>query len=166
MNLEILRNRMQLKYYSNLIKYCKKSNSKYEIFLKKYKDLNKLDETLTESENIKISNSEEKKNDLSNKNDSSESQEVIYSDDYLYKRPWTKLSNVHKIIKLKEFISKLLIDDQSEKDNLKNQIVKLVNCKILTKKDKVKYDSIKGRVIAIPMLSYKDNKYQLKKLKV
>jgi hypothetical protein len=166
MNLEILANKMQIKYYSNLIKYCKKSNSKYEIFLKKYKDLNELDETLTESESIKLSNTEEIIKDSSNKNNSSESQEVIYSDDYLYKRPWTKLSNVHKIIKLKEFISKLLIDDQDEKDNLKKQIVKLVNCKVLTKKDKVKYDNIKGRVIAIPMLTYKNKKYQLKKIKV
>ena len=164
MNLEILANKMQIKYYSNLIKYSKKSNSNYELFLKKYKDLTELDETLTESESIKLSNKEENTKDIISENNSSESQEIVYSDDYLYKRPWTKLSNVHKIIKLKEFISKLLIDNQDEKDSLKKEIVKLVNCRVLTKKDKVKYDSVKGRVIAIPMLTYKNNKYQIKKL--
>ena len=164
MNLEILANKMQVKYYSNLIKYSKKSNSKYEIFLKKYKDLTELDETLTESESIKLSSKEEINNDSISQNNSSESQEIVYSDDYLYKRPWTKLSNIHKIIKLKEFISKLLIDNQNEKDTLKKEVVKLIHCKVLTKKDKVKYDSIKGRVIAIPMLTYKNNKYQIKKV--
>ena len=164
MNLEILANKMQIKYYSNLIKYSKKSNSKYEVFLKKYKDLTELDETLTESESIKQSAKEEVNNDSVSQNNSSESQEVVYSDDYLYKRPWTKLSNIHKIIKLKEFISKLLIDNQDEKDTLKKEVVKLVHGKVLTKKDKVKYDSVKGRVIAIPMLTYKNNKYQIKKV--
>tara|TARA_B100000161_G_C33491685_1_gene387360 strand:- start:248 stop:745 length:498 start_codon:yes stop_codon:yes gene_type:complete len=164
MNLEILANKMQIKYYSNLIKYSKKSNSKYELFLQKYNELNDLNDTLTESEVIKLSNNDNlENNDQVNQNNSSESQEIVYSDDYLYKRPWTKLSNIHKIIKLKEFISKLLIDDQDEKDNLKKQIVKLVHCKVLTKKDKVKYDSVKGRVIAIPILTYKNNKYQIKK---
>ena len=166
MNLEILANKMQIKYYSNLIKYSKKSNSKYELFLQKYNELNDLNDTLTESEVIKLSNNDNlENNDQVNQNNSSESQEIVYSDDYLYKRPWTKLSNIHKIIKLKEFISKLLIDDQDEKDNLKKQIVKLVHCKVLTKKDKVKYDSVKGRVIAIPILTYKNNKYQIKKSK-
>lgn len=167
MNLEILSNKMQIKYYSNLIKYSKKSNSKYDFFLKKYKDLTELDETLTESESIKLSSKEENTKDENvSGNNSLESQEVeiVYSDDYLYKRPWTKLSNIHKIIKLKEFISKLLIDNQDEKDSLKKEIVKLVRCKVLTKKDKVKYDSVKGRVIAIPMLTYKNKKYQIKQL--
>ena len=70
--------------------------------------MTELDETLTESESIKLSNKEENTKDIASENNSSESQEIVYSDDYLYKRPWTKLSNVHKIIKLKEFIGKLV----------------------------------------------------------
>lgn len=170
MNLDLLINKMQVKYYSNLMKDTSKSNPKYNHFLTKFNELNKMDLTETEKKMSKNSplefknSPDESKNifDEEEKNESSESKEVVYSDDYLYKRSWTKLSNVHKIIKLKEFIGKLLIDDKDEKDILKKEIINLVNSKKLTKKDKVKYDSIKGRVIAIPNLTYKNGKYVLK----
>ena len=177
MNLDLLINKMQVKYYSNLMKDTSKSNPKYNYFLTKFNELNKMDLTETEKKLSKNSpqefknsahefkNSPQKSKNIfeeEEKNESSESKEVVYSDDYLYKRSWTKLSNVHKIIKLKEFIGKLLIDDKDEKDLLKKEIINLVNSKKLTKKDKVKYDSIKGRVIAIPNLTYKNGKYVLK----
>ena len=37
--------------------------------------------------------------------------DIIYSDEYIYKKPWNKLNNIHKIIKLKEFINTLHFDD-------------------------------------------------------
>ena len=50
-----------------------------------------------------------------------------------------------------------------EKEKLKNDLAILVKNRYLTKKDKVKYDEVKGKVIAIPVLSYKNGKYFIKK---
>jgi len=153
MDLDVLSNKLEMKYYQNLIKSSKPSDSNYKLYLAKYQELSKIDDNNTETESIKLKEEE---------NNSSESQGLVYSDDYLYKKPWTKLSPVHKIIKLKEFISNLLINSQEEEERLKREITKLVNSKILTKKDKVNYDNVKGRVISIPILIYKNNKYIIK----
>ena len=155
MNLEVLSNNLEIKYYKNIINYCKKSNTDYQYFDKKLKELKNIEASITESETA-ASNHE-------NQNNTSESKEVVYSDDYLYKKKWTKLSNVHKIIKVKEFVSKLLIDNKTDKDNLKNELIGLIKSRYLTKKDKVKYDESKGKVIAIPVLTYKNGKYSIKK---
>lgn len=155
MNLDLISNKIKIKYYNNLIKYCKKTNNNYKMFSKQLVKLQEINDTITESEDTM--------SQIDKENNTSESKEIIYSDDYLYKKPWTKLSNVHKIIKVKEFVSKLLIDDKEDKDNLKRELVKLIKIRYLTKKDKVKYDSSKGRVIAIPVLSFKNGKYIIKK---
>ena len=34
--------------------------------------------------------------------------DMKYSDEYIYKKPWNKLNNIHKIIKVKEFVNNLL----------------------------------------------------------
>ena len=47
----------------------------------------------------------------------------------IFIKKWTKLSNIHKIIKIKEFVSKLLIDNNVDRDNLKNELVELVKSK-------------------------------------
>ena len=110
----------------------------------------------SESDTKKTDNLSEDSEDNSNPKDSTDS---IYNDDYLYKKPWTKLANIHKIIKVKEYINKLLISKVEDKDKLKETLVKLINNKILTKKDMVKYDNINGRIISIPKLVFKNNKY-------
>ena len=152
MNLENLILNLEEKYHNNIMSYCKKINIDCDIVING-KNLNKVDNNISETENS-TSNVIEKTN-------SSESKEIVYSDDYLYRKPWSKLSSVHKIIKLKEFISKLLINDKNEMESLKNNMAKLVHDKTLTKKDKVKYDDANGRVIAIPILTYKNGKYQI-----
>ena len=133
-------NQFEIKYYNNLIKYSKKYNIDYYIFNNILKNLNdeKIELSITETEVIK---------------------DIEFSDDYLYKKQWTKLSNIHKIIKIKEFVSKLLIDNESNKETLKDNLVQLIHNKYLTKKDKVKYDMVNGRIIAIPVLNFKDGKY-------
>lgn len=157
MNIEKLSNNLEIKYYKNIINYCKKSNIEHIKFENKLKQMKNLELSISESETVESVNENE------NKNNTSESKEIVYSDDYLYKRKWTKLSNVHKIIKVKEFVSKLLIDDKNDKDNLKNELIDLIKTRYLTKKDKVKYDETKGKVIAIPILTFKNGKYSIKK---
>lgn len=166
MNLEKLKNNFEIKYYKNIIKYCKKTNnSNIKLFEKYVDNLDNTTKIISESDtdsicSIKKSNIEK---DNTNDNNSSESKEIVYSDDYLYKKNWTKLSSVHKIIKIKEFVSHLLIDKKEDKEKLKNDLAILVKNRYLTKKDKVKYDEVKGKVIAIPVLSYKNGKYFIKK---
>ncbi len=148
MNIENIVKKLEVNYYQNLIDYCKQNNLNYKSF---NNSLNEAEKFLSsESETIKVSEKDG--------TESNNSKEVLFSDDYLFKRPWSKLSSIHKIIKIKEFISKLLVNTDEE-EILKNQATILVNKKILSKKDKVKYDSEKGVVIAIPILVHKNGKY-------
>ena len=78
---------------------------------------------------------------------------------YLYQKPWTKLTPIHKIIKIKEFVNKLLINDEEEKQILKDKLVEMVKNKSLTKKESVNYDSVKSKVVSITKLKYENGKY-------
>jgi len=165
MNLEILETKFNIKYYNNLIKYCKKTNNDYSVFKKQLSKMNNLENSLTESEvvdTIKIPTQHLTDDSKDNSSEVHEIPEVHYSEDYLYKRTWTKLTSVHKIIKMKEFVNKLLINNEQDKDELKKKLVGMIKTKKLTKKDQVKYDSINGRVIAVPILKYKNGKYIVK----
>lgn len=148
MNFEKIIEKFETKYYDNLINYCKINNLNYKNLQEKK------DSILSNLESEALSNSSEKETD-----------KLDYNEDYLYKKEWNKLQTVHKIVKLKEFISKLLIYDDNDKEKLTSEIIKLVHDKTLTKKDKVKYDSNLGIVIAISILSHKNGKYYLKKSK-
>lgn len=149
MELNILKNNLNLNYYKNLKKNCKNcdinENFLTEIIDNLENDLSKNESSIEESE-------------LKSENNNNE---VIYSEDYVYKKPWTKLNSVHKIIKIKEFVSKLLIEDKNDKIELINRLKFLVKNKIITKKDKVNYDKLKGRIISIPDLVYKNKKYYI-----
>ena len=112
-----------------------------------------------------IENFTEEKEDTETENiESSENKEVIYSEDYLYKKSWNKLSNIHKTIKLKEFVKKLPIKKEEDMKYLIKTMNRMVKKKKLTKKEHVNYDSINGKVISIPNLQYKDGKYFLKNI--
>ena len=173
MNIASLSNNLEIKYYKNVINHCKKSNIKCNKFENKLNDIKNSKLTISESENTESEKQNKKQNEDKNENqtedeprdenNTSELKEVVYSDDYLYKRKWTKLSNVHKIIKVKEFVSKLLIDDMKDKDILRDELVDLIKNRYLTKKDTVKYDETKGNVIAIPILTFKNGKYSINK---
>ena len=85
--------------------------------------------------------------------------DIIYSDEYIYKKPWNKLNNIHKIIKLKEFINTLHFDDIEMKKTLQIKLINMIKDKTLTKKADINYDIVNGSIIAIPMLQYINNKY-------
>jgi hypothetical protein len=89
----------------------------------------------------------------------SETVDLQYSEDeYLYKKPWTKLNNIHKIIKIKDYLRCLDLDKSVKKDLEKN-LVDLIKKKILTKKEKVNYSQIDGHIINIPNLDISKGKY-------
>jgi len=79
--------------------------------------------------------------------------------DYLYLKSWSKLTIIHKIIKIKEFINNLDIDNENEKEILKDKIIELIKNKKI--KIKINYDETKGKVISIPQLSFVNNTYIL-----
>ena len=87
--------------------------------------------------------------------------ETILTDDYVYKKLWNKLNNIHKIIKIKEFVNGIVIDDLEMKKLLKNQLVNMIKDKKLTKKSDIEYDHINGKIISIPSLQFKQNKYNI-----
>jgi len=147
MELKSLKHQLELKYYNNLDKSCIKSNLKDNYIKNKIKQLS------SNNENIILTTETETNNDLN---------KIVYSEDYLYKRSWTKLSTVHKIIKIKEYINQLLIENQIEKKKLEKELVFLIKNKVLTKKDKVKYNSVKGHIYSIPDLIYKNGIYSIK----
>ena len=103
--------------------------------------------------NIKLTNNIEPQLTIESESD------IIYSDEYIYKKPWNKLNNIHKIIKLKEFINTLHFDDIEMKKNLQIKLINMIKDKTLTKKADINYNIVNGSIIAIPMLQYINNKY-------
>lgn len=132
-------------YYENLLNVTNKIDIEND-WIKNLIDEYKNEINITETENL----------------ESSEKKDVAYSEDYLYKKTWNKLSYIHKVIKLKEFVQKLPIKYDQDRNNLIKHLNKLVKLKKLTKKDQVNYDSVNGRVISIPDLQYKNGKYFIK----
>jgi hypothetical protein len=142
---------LEINYLSNLIKACEKSGLDKDLLEHKLSKLN--EESETKQSNIKKNTS-----NLSLNNTESPTS-AQFSDDYLYLKPWTKLTAIHKIIKIKEFVNMLLIKDEKDKDELKEKLVDMVKNKIITKKDSVLYDSTKGKIISIPNLQFINGKY-------
>ena len=105
--------------------------------------------------------------DLENISSSNETEQVeteikekeVFQDNDHYKKPWTKLNVIHKILKMKEFINNLKDISTMDKEMLKEQLCQLIKDKVLSKKEKVNYDMVNGKIISLLDLQYKDNKY-------
>jgi len=150
-NIDAIEKSLEINYLTNLIKACDKNGLNKDLL--EYKKSKLSEESEINATNIKKCNS-----NLSLHNSDSPSKEQ-YSDEYLYLKLWTKLSAIHKIIKIKEYVNMLLITNVKDKDELKEKLIDLVKNKILTKKDTVLYDSTKGRIISIPNLQFLNGKY-------
>ena len=99
---------------------------------------------------------------ISEKKNEEESKKNIFqqNNEYMYKKPWNKLSEVHKIIKIKEYVKNQLgIIDKKYETELIKQLTKYIKNKILSKKKSVNYDMYKAKIISIPSLKYDGNKY-------
>ena len=146
-NIQNIQNLLEINYLTNLIKSCEKNglNKKY----------------ILEEKLLKLSQNSEIKNTIPSNisNTDSPTTSTQYTDDYLYLKPWTKLTAIHKIIKIKEYANMLLINNEKDKDELKEKLIDMVKNKIITKKDSVLYDSTKGKIISIPNLQFINGKY-------
>lgn len=139
MDINILKNSLNLKYYENLKNELIKNNINNDWVLDHINILQK-DSVIVKSPEIKIES----------------------NDDYLYKKAWNKLNQIHKVLKIKEFVKNLKINTEDESLLLYNELVELVKNKTLTKKESINYDEINGTIISISNLQYKDNKYYYK----
>ena len=150
---KILENQMEMTYINNLIKMCEKNNINKDMLIEKIKKLqqgknqsNESSDTVDTVDTI----------DAVSESHSSIKQ---YDDNYLYQKQWAKMAPIHKIIKIKEFINSLQINDSNQKQQLKDKLIEMVKNKTLTKKNSVEYDSINAKIINIPILQFKDEHY-------
>ena len=140
MDINILKNSLNLKYYENLKNELIKNNLNNDWITDYINTLQKESVIVIKSPEIKIES----------------------NDDYLYKKAWNKLNQIHKVLKIKEFVKNLKINTEDESLLLYNELVELVKNKTLTKKESINYDEINGTIISISNLQYKDNKYYYK----
>ena len=153
--IENIKKRIEVKYLQELIKQLSNDGSNYH--------LNSLQNLIINLKN----DIEEKKaiNQISNQKKSKANNIFDNLDQYMFNKPWNRLPEVHKLIKMKEYINKsLIIYDNEKKNILIKKVFAAVKQKKLTRKGSVNYDQVKGRIVAIPSLKYDKNKeeYYLK----
>jgi hypothetical protein len=144
MNIDLIIDELKVKYYKAIYKYTIKNGFELK-WLNEYID--KLNETIDTETQKNINTC------------SSETNSIIYTDTPIYKKPWTKLNIIHKTLKIKEFVNELKMDNEQDRQTLKNELISLLKNKVLTKKEKVKYDEHHGKLISLIDLQYKDGKY-------
>jgi hypothetical protein len=150
--LETLQLNLNIIYLNNLINGFSKLNINCENIKKK---LSKLNNNTHDIQTYSIS---EQKNkiitDMTEKG-ITETETI----DYLYLKPWSKLTQIHKIIKIKEFINNLNILDQTEKENITCKLIDQIKERKI--KNKINYDDTKGKILFISNLLLENDKYIL-----
>ncbi len=160
MEIDLITTKLDLKYYKALQYFLNKNGSNLDLNLdwlnKHIEDLSKKNQEEKNSDTLT-----EKKKDQSYQLHTSETEnhKQIFYDDDLYKKPWVKLNSIHKILKIKEFVNNLKINSEKDRSELKDELVTLIKTKILTKKEKVNYDEVTGKIISLTNLQYKNGKY-------
>nr|QFG74503.1 MAG: hypothetical protein [Megaviridae environmental sample] len=81
--------------------------------------------------------------------------DILYSEDYIYKKNWNKLNNIHKMIKIKEYINNNLNLSNNEKNTLVDQFEELIKSKKLKKND-IFYDVNNAKILSIDILNLKN----------
>ena len=160
MDIEFINKKLEIKYYESIKQSLEKMeideywlNNHLEKLCEDLSDESKLTETITEKKKEKeVINS-------SSETEKTENHKQIFADDDLYNKPWQKLNPIHKILKVKEFVNNLKMDSEKDRIKLKDELVGLIKDKVLTKKEKVKYDEVNGKIISLPNLQYKNGKY-------
>lgn len=156
--MNIIINKYQTKYYKNILNNLEKYNIENDLKYAIIDHLNKLN-TVTITETI-INTTDI--NDIVTESSIHHDENNTQSDEYnLYKKSWSKLNSIHKILKIKEFVNNLNIKSDIEKQILKDKLIELVKNKTLTKKGKIIYDEINGKIISIPNLQYNNGIYEL-----
>lgn len=148
--IEEIQRKIKVKHLQELIKKLNSDNNDFHI-----KDLQKIvkilkERSLQQNDYQQLSPS---KNVDNNKINSNKLFDNI--DQYMFNKPWNRLPEVHKLMKIKEYVNKsLIIYENEKKEKLISQMFTAVKQKKLTRKGSVNYDSINCRIISIPDLKY------------
>jgi hypothetical protein len=121
-----IQNYLQQNYYIELLNLSKQHNN--------YKFSNYLESKLTENEKI-LSESE-----------------TVYSDDFIFKKSWSKLHLTHKLIKVKQYVNTIHLD-KNERNILYKKISTMVKEKQIPNKD-IFYDVNTTKIIKIKNFSF------------
>ncbi len=156
MNVDLIQKDLNIKYYESIKTYLEKTNEIVPSWINTR--INNINDDIT-SEKATVTESINDKN-IKNEKVETDAMKQIYNTNDLYKKSWTKLNPIHKILKIKEFVNTLKINSEKERTELKEQLVNLIKMKILTKKEKVIYDETNGTIISLTNLQFKDGKYQ------
>lgn len=143
-NFEKIKLLLNIKYYKNLINICNKNNINSS-FLENKKN-NLLAQNINDN------------NISSNEPNITESDIISENIDYLYAKSWNKLNQIHKVIKIKEYINNLEINEHS-KEELREHLIEMIKDK--KKKNKINYDEVKCKIINITSLVFVDGKYKI-----
>jgi len=139
---ENIKENLYLKYLNNLKTSSNKLSMDTQLLNKKISDLSNT--LFSENKSPTIISDVNSETDILSENT-----------DYLFLKPWNKLNQIHKVIKIKEFLNNLECQSK-EKDFLKEQLIDFVKTK---KKVKFTYDEAKGKIISISALSFANGKY-------
>ncbi len=156
MELDLITNKLDLKYYKGLQSFLNKNGTNLE-WLNEF--IEELSKKIQDDKNSETQTEKKKDQTTHSLSSETENHKQIFSDEELYKKPWVKLNSIHKILKIKEFVNNLKINSEKERTELKEELVTLIKTKILTKKEKVKYDEVNGKIISLTNLQYKNGKY-------
>jgi len=137
-----IKEKLYLEYLINLNTGSNKLSIDTQILNKKISDLNNKNK-------VKIPNITSDNN--------TETDILSENIDYLFLKPWVKLNQIHKIIKIKEFINNLECSS-NEKETLINQLIDLIKSK---SKLKLIYDENKGNIISLSILCFTNGKYYI-----
>jgi hypothetical protein len=143
-NFEKIKLLLNIKYYKNLINTCNKNNINSSFL--EIKKNNLLAQNINDN-NISCGEPNITETDIISENI-----------DYLYAKSWNKLNQIHKVIKIKEFINNLEIND-NDKEELREQLIEMIKDK--KKKNKINYDEVKCKIINISSLVFVDGKYKI-----
>lgn len=128
-------NIFEINYYNELLKYTNDN----ELITEINNIINKYSENNTLKERNKVY-------DNNDNNTVEESDMSIY-----YKKSWSKLNKIHKILKIKEFVENSILN-KNKKNELIVLLIELVKNKTLTKKELVDYDEDKCKINSISNL--------------
>jgi hypothetical protein len=142
-NFEKIKLLLNVKYYKNLINACNKNN---------------INSSFLENKKNSLLNDEHTYNVSSGELSITETELVSENIDYLYTKSWNKLNQIHKVIKIKEFINNLEINER-DKEALKDQLIEISKDK--KKKNKINYDEVKCKIINVSSLIFTDGKYKI-----
>jgi hypothetical protein len=170
MNIDIYINTFENNYYVNLFNYLStiKNNQEYDELIISLKNIindnNLLDnEKVNDLLDTKKDTNSNLLDNLLDKDDTNILTDTVEGSDLsvYYKKSWTKLNNIHKILKIKEFINNSILDS-SKKHELIMLLTDLVKTKILTKKNMVDYDEENCKILSINNLEISKTNYKYK----